>query len=72
MFLQELLEYWALVVDVTQRFLPNIPGILLHVSAMYCEVMHGVEKKFRYCGDSYILWIDRVLPPPATALDLPV
>src|SRR5262245_65156645 len=27
---------------------------------MYCEVMHRVKKKFRYCGDSYILWIDRV------------
>jgi hypothetical protein len=47
--MQELLEYWALVVDITQRSLPNIPRILLHVSAMYCKVMHRVEKKFRYC-----------------------
>lgn len=27
---------------------------------MYCEVMHRVKKKFSYCGDPYILWIDRV------------
>jgi hypothetical protein len=57
--MQELLEYWALVVGITQRSLPNIPRVLLHVSAMYCKVMHRVEKKFRDCGDSYILWIDR-------------
>ena len=54
------MEDWALVIDITQRSLPNIPWILLHVSTMYREIMHRVKKKFRYCGDAYILWIDRV------------
>jgi hypothetical protein len=27
---------------------------------MYCEVMHRVKKKFRYCGDPYIFGIERV------------
>ena len=58
--MQELLEDWALVVDIAQRSLPDMPWILLHVTTMYCEVMHRVEKKFRYGGDPYILRIDRV------------
>jgi hypothetical protein len=60
MLMQELLEYWALIIDITQRSLPNMPWILLHVSAMDGEIMNRVKKKLRYCRDPYILWIQRV------------
>jgi hypothetical protein len=43
MLMQKFLEYWALVIDVTQRSLPNMPRILPHISAMYCEVMYRVK-----------------------------
>jgi len=58
--MQELLEYWALTIDITQRSLPNMPWILLHVSPMYREIMHCVKKKLRYCRDPYILGIGHV------------
>ena len=58
--MQKLLEYWALIIDITQRSLPNMPWILLHVSAMDREIMHRVKKKLRYCRDPYILWIGHV------------
>ncbi len=60
MLTQEFLEYWALVIDVTQRPLPNLPRILSHVSAVYCHVMHCVEQKLCYCRDSSIIWLRRV------------
>jgi hypothetical protein len=51
MLMQELLEYWTVIVDITQRSLPDMPWILLHVTAMDREIMHRVKKKLRYCRD---------------------
>jgi hypothetical protein len=55
MLMQELLEYWTLIIDITQRSLPDMPWILLHVSAMYREIMRRVKEKLRYCRDPYML-----------------
>jgi len=49
--MQKLLEYWTLIVDITQRSLPDMPWILLHITAMDRKIMHRVKKKLRYCRD---------------------
>ncbi len=43
MFMQEALQYWALIINIAQGSLPNIPRILFHVPAMYCKVVYGMK-----------------------------
>jgi hypothetical protein len=60
MFMQDVLQYWTIVKNITHGSFPDPPRILRHVSAMYCEIVHRMKPEFRYCQDPYILWIRRV------------